>query len=78
MNDMPQRDDETADQWRERALGEATAADNAARPYIVLGTEHPTDGPVSPEHAAASERWRQAQQDLELANEAVEREHGVW
>jgi hypothetical protein len=44
MNDMPQRDDETVDQWRERALGEATAADNVARPYIVLGTEHPTDG----------------------------------
>jgi hypothetical protein len=78
MNYMPQRDNETVDQWRERALEEATAADNVARPYIVLGTEHPTDGPVSPEHAAASERWRQAQQDLELANEAVEREHGVW
>jgi hypothetical protein len=75
---MPQRDDETVDQWRERALEEATAADNVARPYIVLGTEHPTDGPVSPEHAAASERWRRAQQDIELANEAVEREHGVW
>jgi hypothetical protein len=78
MTNMPQRDDETVGQWRERALQEATAADNVARPYIVLGTEHPTDGPVSPEHAAASERWRQAQQDLELANEAAERERGVW
>jgi hypothetical protein len=33
---------------------------------------------VSPEHAAAFERWRRAQQDLELADEAVERERGVW
>jgi hypothetical protein len=78
MNNMPQRDDETVDQWRARALDEATAADNEARPYIVLGTEHPADGPVSPEHAAAFERWRRAQQDLELADEAVERERGVW
>ena len=75
---MPQREGETVDQWRERALQEATAADNEARPYIVLGTEHPADGPVSPEHAAASERWTRAQKDLELANEAVEREHGDW
>jgi hypothetical protein len=76
MNDMPQRDDETVDQWRRRALEEATAADQAALPYMVLGTEHPTDGPVTPEHAAATERWRQAQQDLDLANEAAEREDG--
>jgi hypothetical protein len=56
MNNMPQRDDETVDQWRARALEEATAADSEARPYIVLGTEHPADGPVSPEHAAFG-RW---------------------
>lgn len=74
---MPQRDDETADQWRKRALEEATAADNAVRPYIMAGTEHRTDGLVSPEHAAAAERWRRAQQDLEFADQAAEREHGV-
>jgi hypothetical protein len=45
---MPQRDDETVDQWRERALEEATAADNVARPYIVLERSIRRTGPCLP------------------------------
>lgn len=74
---MPQGPTETAHEWHARALREATEADNAVRPYVMLGTEHGTGAePVSPEHAAAAARWEQAQADLEAATEAVEQSTG--
>ena len=69
---MPQQPGETVQQWQMRALREATEADNAVRPYVVEGTEHSADGPVTPEHQAAVDRWRAAQADLDAADKALQ------